>query len=784
MNFPPKSTVTKSEQKKKDSINRILIFLGLTIILSLFLPGGRSLEYNYELNDITREEIVAQFNFSILKEDEQLEAEIEEEKRNVPYLFERKQEIVDLQTQEILTFFEVVNNLHSARKKYTEIQAQVFAKRYTDQYVQIRKSAFNDSLDFREAEEFFQSNYSFKLENPHWEYFIQKMTPNGEEIDYNEFQQKVINICRNRWAEGIFNIPKSDIISDQVEVISGDFLERLEIFDFNDRDEAWGAKTKDEIADTFPEDSDLYSKIAYEIIVEFMKPNVIYDEETTKERQEAAIATVPRSQGIVMKNERIVDANTRVTPEVLLKLRSYAYELDTREGAERGLRIILPWIGRFMLVGAILSFFFIFLRTYRGALFEENKVVLLFCSLLLFMGALSYLIIFTIRWPEHLRPEYLIPITVLAMLVTILFDARIAVMAAVTLSILIGFIIGNRLDFVIVSLFTSIAAIYATRKLRARAQLFSAILYIVISGLCAITAFWLLKRTEWITIRYDFLFITISGVLAPFITFGLSALIEILFGVTSDLTLLELSDFNHPLLKRLSQEANGTFNHCVVVGNMAESCANAIGTNPLLCRVGSYYHDIGKLTRPEYFIENQFRGENKHDKLSPTLSARIILNHVKDGLKLAKEYRLPPVVTDFIPMHHGTSRLEYFYQKALDLVDHETSKVNETGFHYAGPKPNTKETGILMICETVEAAVRSIKSPDLRKIVVMVSKIIKKHLEEGQLDNCPLTMRDLSKLKGDVRGGDGLLPVLRGIYHLRIEYPDQQKSSIPAAVST
>jgi len=777
MNLSRKSTVTQ-KQKKRDTINRILIFFILTVSLSFFFPGGKSLEYKYELGDITREEIVTPFNFPILKEEEKLQAEIEEEIHNIPYLFERNQEIVDRQIKEIETFIDVVEDLHRARKKYAETQSKVFAYLYTDQYEKIRLTAINDSTELSEVDEFFHSNYPFELTNPHWEYFIQKVQQNGEEIDYDNFEQIIINICRNRWAEGIFDIPKSDIKSAQVEVISGDMLERLEIADFNDRDEAWGAKTKNEIADAFPGDVDFLIKIAYEVIVKFMDPNVIFDEETTKKRQQDATAKVPRYQGIVMKNERIVDANTRITPEVLLKLQSYTHELDKRERREKGFRAILPWVGRFLLVGVILSFFFSFLKVYRGSLFEDNRMLLLFGSIYLLMVLVSYLFIFIFNFSE-----YLIPITVLAMVITVLLDARIAVMAMVTLTILIAFIIGNKLDFVIVSLFTSVAAIFAIHKLRTRAQLFSAILYIILSGIIAITALGILKRTEWVILRDEYLFIVISGILAPFITFGLSALFEIVFGVTSDLTLLELSDFNHPLLKRLSQEANGTFNHCVVVGNMAESCASAIGANPLLCRVGSYYHDIGKLVRPEYFIENQFRGDNKHDNISPTLSARIIINHIKDGLKLAKEYRLPSVVSDFIPMHHGTSRIEYFYQKAVDQADGDASKVNENDYHYIGPEPDTKETGILMVCETVEAAVRSIKNPNLRKIEAMVTRIIEKHLKEKQLDNCPLTMRDLSRLRGDVRGGDGLLPVLRGIYHLRIEYPHQKKVPFPAATS-
>lgn len=762
--------INRLKELEKDSSYRILIFAGLTLILSLFFPGGKSLEYNYQLGDVTREEIVAQFTFPIEKEEDKLKADIEERIRTTPYLFTRKKEIVDEQIEEIESFFRAAEELHRAREKFKETQSLVFAYRYTDKYEEVRTIAVTDSAALSEAEEFFRTHYPFDLSNLEWEKFVGKVQPNGEEIDYGSFEETVINICRNRWAEGIFDIDKSEIKSDQVAVTSREVLELMEIDDFNDLEEAWGVRTKDELSDAYPEEDNILGKIGYDIVVAFMKPNVIYDKEKTEKRQQDAIAKVPRYQGIVIENERIVDKNTRVTAEVFRKLQSYMHELDRREQSEKGLGVVLPWLGRILLVGVILSFFFTFLRTYRRTLFEDNRMLLLFGSMYLLMVGLSYLFVFTFGFSE-----YLIPVTVLAMVLTVLFDARIAVMATVSLAILIAFIIGNKLDFVVVFLFTSVAAIYAVRMLRKRAHLFSAILYIVVSGSIAITALGILKRADWVNIRYDYLFIIISGILAPFFTFGLSALFEMVFGVTSDLTLLELSDFNHPLLKRLSKEANGTFNHCVVVGNMAESCANAVGANPLLCRVGAYYHDIGKLTRPEYFVENQFSGDNKHDKLSATLSARIIANHVKDGLKLAKEYRLPPAVTDFIPMHHGTDRIDYFYQKAVDQANGEAPKVNESDFRYSGPKPDTKETGILMICEAVEAAVRSLKNPDLRQITTMVTKIIEKRLKEGQLDNCPLTMRDLAGMRGDVRGGDGLLPVLRGIYHFRIEYPDQKR---------
>ncbi|MEC9006618.1 MAG: HDIG domain-containing metalloprotein, partial [Candidatus Neomarinimicrobiota bacterium] len=250
-------------------------------------------------------------------------------------------------------------------------------------------------------------------------------------------------------------------------------------------------------------------------------------------------------------------------------------------------------------------------------------------------------------------------------------------------------------------------------------------------------------------------------------------ILEVSFGITTNLTLIELLDFQQPLLKRLQQEANGTFNHCVVVGNLAEACADAIGANSLLCRVGAYYHDIGKMLRPEYYIENQYGGENKHDKLTPVMSAKIIKSHVSDGLLLAKEYSLPNIVSDFIPMHHGTSRVEYFYRQALE----EDNNVDEEQFKYSGPKPNTKETGILMICEAIEAGIRSIKEPDLIKIEEMITKIINSRISSGQLSECPLTMDELTRIKGNMDGNSGLLSVLKGIYHIRIEYPEELENS-------
>ena len=382
---------------------------------------------------------------------------------------------------------------------------------------------------------------------------------------------------------------------------------------------------------------------------------------------------------------------------------------------------------------------------------------------------LAYLIIIYFEFSE-----YLIPVTVGAMTLTILFDARIGFMSTVVVSILVGLMMGQNIDFVITALFISTVGVYNIRELRKRSQLFTTMFALIGSSIIVIIALGLFKEQSFSKIFIDLQILTLNSFLAPILTYGLIGLSEMIFEITTDLTLIELLDYDRPLLKRAQRETNGTFNHSIVVGNLAEACATAIGAHSLLCRVGAYYHDIGKMIKPDYFIENQYIADNKHDVLKPTMSAKIIRNHVKDGLQLATEYGLPKIVSDFIPMHHGTTRVEYFYRLALEAVGGDKSKIDESQFRYPGPKPNTKETGILMICEAIEAAVRSIKDPDIMKIEAMIDKIIKQRIDDDQLSECPLTLDELNKIKGTVDGNTGMLHVLRGIYHIRIEYPDDK----------
>ena len=736
---------------------------------SFFFPGGKSLQLSYKLNDITRKPIISPFTFPILKTEKKLQDDLNKAINSEPFVFIRKQEIVDNGIEKVHDFFQIINEIHEAEKQVIQSKDLVYRYRYEPQHETAKADYIADSTAFAILTEKLHSHYSsFPLETDLWKSFTSLPSLENEIYPLTKFEEDVVQICRNHWAEGIYDIRKNEIVSKEVMVHQGDVPEMYQPGDFIDLEEAW-TKAKVEVTNLFPDENDFYKTIGYDLIVEFMKPNLIYDKETTERRQTARLSRVYPNQGTVLKDERIVDVNTRINEDILQKLNSLSTALVKKEGTQSGWEALTVYLGKIIIIAVVISFFFTFLFIYRTPIFDDWKMVLLMALIFFAEMGLSY--VFGIKL--NISP-YLIPITVAAMSLTILFDARIGFMGTTSMVILTGIMIGNDLDFIVVALFTSGVAMYNVRQLRNRSQVFATIFALIAASIIVAIGIGFFKGSSWVSIRSDIFYLIIISILAPIVTYGLIGLLEGAFKITTDLTLLELLDFDHPLLKRLLQNANGTFNHSIVVGNLAEACANAIGARSLLARVGAYYHDIGKLARPEYFIENQYSGINKHDSLPPAMSAKIIKNHVKEGSQLAKEYGLPKIIRDFIPMHHGTTRVEYFYRRALEIAE-DSTEVDENAFRYPGPKPDTKETGILMICEAVEAAVRSIKNPDIMKIEAMIDKIIKGRLDDEQLDECPLTLGELTKIKGKVDGTEGMLPVLRGIYHIRVEYPDDPK---------
>ena len=742
-----------------------LIIFGLILFISLLFPSGQSLKYTYQLNDITREPIIAPFTFSILKTDKKYQQDLNERKKSIPFVFNRDEKIIESRMSALDQFFTDFNELRYAKWRFDESKQLVYEYKYKPSGEKARSDYVADSTNLSILTEKFKKIYPFTvLKDSSWNKYLSTNKNPRNLKDWRSHKEIVKQICRNRWAEGIYDIPIDSIISDQVTINQGDVPILSAPVAFNSLETAW-TKAREEFLDQSTNENN-FNDLGYDLIVEFMKPNLLFDNVVTKSRQQANLSKVPRSQGVVLEDELIVDANIRITQDVLQKLNSLAAAVEAKD-IGRELTWIGNYIGRIILLSVVVSLFFTFLIIYRAGIFRDWKMIILITLVFFLQIGLAHIIVIRLEWSE-----YLIPVTVGAMALTILFDARIGFMATVVIAILMGLMMGQNIDFVIISLFTSTIAVYNIRELRKRSQLFTTMFALMGSSIIVVIALGLFKEHTWGNMFFDLQLLALNSFLAPIITYGLISLLEIAFEITTNLTLIELLDFNHPLLKRAQQETNGTFNHSIVVGNLAEACAGAIGAHSLLCRVGAYYHDIGKMVKPDYFIENQYAGENKHYTLKPTMSARIIRNHVNDGLKLANEYGLPKIVSDFIPMHHGNTRVEYFYRKAIEEAKGDRSKIDESQFRYPGPKPNTKETGILMICEAVEAAVRSINNPDIMKIEAMIDKIIKQRIDDNQLDECPLTLDELKKIKGTMDGNTGMLPVLRGIYHIRIEYPD------------
>jgi putative nucleotidyltransferase with HDIG domain len=382
------------------------------------------------------------------------------------------------------------------------------------------------------------------------------------------------------------------------------------------------------------------------------------------------------------------------------------------------------------------------------------------------LAFLFVIFVFTAKNIVHFnKPVTYIPVTGLVMFVTILYNnLALSFSFCVLASLCAGIISGGSLYLSLIFFITAIVAVILVFRRRSRTRILGA-------GLCAGIAqmflYWVIYRQSAFDHLAPNLF---NGFICAVVAAGTFPFLENLFGVVTDISLLELSDFNHPLLKRMILEAPGTYHHSLIVGNLAEAAAEQVGANPLLARTGAYYHDIGKLAQPEYFMENQ-RISSKHTHLSPSISKMVIMSHVKEGLAFARKYRLKPAIVDFITQHHGTSLVYYFYRKALEEIEQD-EKIHEEGFRYPGPQPTSKETAIVLLADSVEAATRACGLPSPARIEEVVHKVINNKFIDGQLNNCELTLKDLERI------AKVFIHLLSGIYHGRIEYLEISRSQL------
>ena len=369
----------------------------------------------------------------------------------------------------------------------------------------------------------------------------------------------------------------------------------------------------------------------------------------------------------------------------------------------------------------------------------------------------------------HVTPElssYLVPVASAGMLITILVNSHLAMVVVLLLSIILALINGFDFDLFFFALVGGVAGIYSSLDVRHRRDLVRAGLYVSGANTAIISMVTLMNQRPFSQMGENFLWGIGNGFLSVILTMGILPYLEELFSITTNIKLLELSDFNQPLLKRLMVEAPGTYHHSIIVGNLVENASESIAANSLLARVGAYYHDIGKLKNPEYFSENQEGLLSKHDDLTPSMSSLILISHVKEGVDLAREYKLQRPIINIIEQHHGTGLIHYFYHKALE--ENKASKVGEEKYRYPGPKPRTKEAAIVLLADAVEATSRTLEEPSYERLRNMVDKVINDKFIDGQLNDCDITLVNLHRI------AESFAHTLTGIYHTRVEYPKKE----------
>jgi len=593
---------------KSSNRTDLAIRYGTVIVLLIsslfFFPREKSLEYAYEVGQITTDEIIAPFDFPILKTKTELDKDREKALEQIYPLFERRDDIMLSQLDEINKFFGILRNVRQAKATYGKnLTTKVL--RASDIDSTFLAELREDSLSLINLVDLVQREYDFNLSRPKWRFLTDTDSRLSSGLDVLEtFKANLERIARDLYNEGILDIPLQEISKQKIAVLEngeellGDKGYYMSLDDAHIQSEirlkaSLGIETGDEV------------EVGIDLLKRFSKANIIYDKQTTEARIKDVIAKVPISRDIVRANERIVDRNERVTPNIQQKLESLFSEKARRGTAEGGIVTYLPQVGRILLVSIILFFFSAFIVAYRPQIYKDSRMVLLIGFIFLSVLAFSSLVIYRLG-----LSEYLIPIVIASMVLTILVDARIAFIGTVTLALLIGVVLGNKLDFVIVSTFAGTASIFTVTRLRTRIQLFWSFIFVAAAYIIAITAVELLKFSTVDIILESYGFAIGNALLSPILVYGIIGFLEIAFGITTDLTLLEQSDLNRPLLKQLAVKAPGTYHHSVLSGNLAEEAADAIGANSLLARVGSYYHDIGKMNKPEYFESLSFISEN------------------------------------------------------------------------------------------------------------------------------------------------------------------------------
>lgn len=727
---------TISDKPFREIITKTAYFIVLIVVIPLLFSADNTLRYtDVKIGSVATKKVVAPFNFFILKTEAELLAERNEAVEKIPYYFVYDKSLIEQQ-------------LMLLEESIAFIGQQKFASTKDSLKEDVRALIKEKSLTL-------QDSYAISLGIQQFIVLNQLITDSKSVNIFRDFIKTIANTI----DQGILNVAPNTLKRDYIAFVKNDIEENFKKNNLKDLPE-----TIEEINSKAAELFEKNQSIVFsQFIRQVLKPNLIFDQGLTDLAVENAINSVSLTKDMVYENERIVDANERINDEIFQKLYSLESARVERSQREGNWQPVFAEAGRVMLLASILFIVGLYLFSFRKKIFIDNRKLLLITLVILLQTIVAAVVAGPLNWPV-----YTIPTTIASMLLAILIDSGIGFVVTAAMALILGGIQGGGYDIALLTVISGMVAIYSVHEIRTRNQIFKAIIYIGLAYLWIIASITFLRFDSLNNLSKIFLYNLLpNAVFAPFITYMLLGLFEKLFDITTDVRLLELSDLNHPLLKELSMKAPGTFHHSMVVGNLSESAAKEIGENSLLTRVGSYYHDIGKMEKPEYFIENQMDANNRHSKLKPNMSALILASHVKNGLEMAEEHNLPGRICDFIAEHHGTSLMSFFHKNAVDAAG-DKELVNEADFRYPGPKPKSKATAIVMLADTVEAATRTLNNPNPSKIRAFVEGLVDNKFKNGELDECDLTFKELKQII------NSFMPVLSGVFQHRVEYAESK----------
>ena len=491
------------------------------------------------------------------------------------------------------------------------------------------------------------------------------------------------------------------------------------------------------------------------VVSDHIQNNFQFNEQLTNKLEADALANISTTRGMVQKGELIVSEGSTINNEVYQKIESLrtAYEEEARIGGD--VKVVV--LGQILIVGLIIVLLMLFLYLFRKDIFDDNRLLTL-----ILLVVTSMLVLLSWAVDIKLPNLYFIPFCIVPIILRVLFDTRMALNIHMLMVLIAAFFVPNSFEFVFLQLTAGMVAIYSIKTLVKREQFLLSSIFILGTYIIAFLGMVLIRNGTVDDLRWvDFVPFIVS-VLLTLLAYPLIYAFERYFGITSDVTLMELTNTNSRLLREMSYKAPGTFQHSLQVANLAEAAIYKIGGNTLLIRAGALYHDIGKIMNPQYFIENQTKGYNPHDGLTFEQSAQIIISHVTKGIEMARKANLPEEIIDFIKTHHGTTRVDYFYQSYIKSFPEKF--VDEDLFRYPGPIPFSKETAVLMLADSVEAASRSIKEPDAKSISDLVDKIINYKLSQNQIKNSNITLQEIETIREIFK------TMLMSIYHVRVDY--------------